>query len=74
MKGLKESVKGEWSGDVDMNDNSLSNLFQEYKGRVDAAGTIGLGEQHTQLCIESDLIKTLTALDSDLSFIHTGND
>ena len=74
VKGLKESVKGEWSGDVDMNDGSLSDLFREYKGQIEAASTIGLRDRCTQQCIEADLMETLMSLDSDLSFIHNGND
>jgi hypothetical protein len=71
VKGLKESVKGEWSGDVDMNDGSLSKLFQEYQGRMEAAGKIGLGDGCVQQCMEADLIETLGSLDSDLIFIHS---
>ena len=72
VKGLKESVKGEWSGDVDMNDGSLNKLFQEYQGRVEAARKIGLEDRGAQQCIEADLVETLGSLDSDLIFIHSG--
>ena len=72
MKGLKESTKGEWSGDVDKNDGSLSKLFQEYQSRILVAGKIGLGDRCSPQCIEADLHATLHLLDSDLTFVHSG--
>ena len=31
VKGLKESVKLQWSGDVDLNDGCLQKQYDEYK-------------------------------------------
>ena len=33
VSGLGESVNGVWSGDVDLNDSKLQELYQEYKGQ-----------------------------------------
>ncbi len=31
VEGLGESVRGEWSGDVDLHDGKLQQLFQQYQ-------------------------------------------
>ena len=34
VRGLKESVKMEWSGDVELNDGKVAMLHAEYKSRL----------------------------------------
>ena len=34
VKGLKESVKLQWSGDVDLNDGQLQKQYEEYVSRL----------------------------------------
>ena len=34
VAGLGESVKGEWSGDVDLGDGRLQEMFKEYQRRL----------------------------------------
>ena len=72
VKGLGTSVRGEWSGDVDLNDGKLSSLYQNFKDRMKAASKIGLGENGTQQAIESDLTSSLRQLDDDLIFLNSG--
>ena len=36
VKGLKESVKLQWSGDVDLNDGCLHKQYDEYKKRLES--------------------------------------
>ncbi len=35
QKGLCESVRGEWSGDVDLNDGKLQEMFTKYRKHVE---------------------------------------
>jgi len=41
-KGLKESSRLEWSGDVDLADGLLLETYNEYRKRLDTAQNIGL--------------------------------
>ena len=69
MKELGESVRGEWSGDVDLNDGKLDDLFQKYKKALGTASQIRLGSS-AQLC--GDLTATLDSVQHYLTFIHEG--
>lgn len=71
-KGLGVSTRGEWSGDVDLNDGVLNCLYQEYKDRLKLAAVIGLREHGTQQSINFDLNKMMEQLSDDLIFIHKG--
>ena len=55
-----------------MNDGSLGYLYQEYQDRLGAAGTIGLGGRDSPQCIHADLDAAVRYLDSDLTFVHSG--
>ena len=35
LSGLGESVTGEWSGDVDLNDGSTQQLYKSYRKQLD---------------------------------------
>ena len=72
VKGLKESVRGLWSGDADLNDGTLATLRLKYDQRLKATANLGLGGRGTLPLIETDLNGALQELDSDLSFIHSG--
>ena len=41
-KGLKESARGQWSGDVDFNDGSLHMQYKSYRTRLEVAANVGL--------------------------------
>ena len=69
VKGLKESVRGLWSGDADLNDGTLATLRLKYDQLLKAPANLGLG---TIPSIENDLNAALQELDNDLSFIHSG--
>ena len=66
------SVRGEWSGDCDLNDGALNSLYQEHKHRLKTIAEIGLGERGTLEAIELDLNATLHQLSDDLTFLHSG--
>ena len=62
VKGVWESTKGEWSGDVDLNNGQL-----EYKEEG-----IGLKERGSADSTRRDLQVALARLEVDLKFIHSG--
>ena len=71
VKGLWQSVSGEWGGDVDLNDGKLQHLHTEFQDAITWINSIGLhnsGVDH----VKNDLKKVLTKLTSDLKFISTG--
>lgn len=61
--GLRESVRGEWSGDEDFGSGALQLLFQEYKARCKSV---------RQLNIETKLFEKMKSeLLNDLKFLDT---
>lgn len=66
LKGLKESTKMEWSGDVDLADGSVQKQHEKYKQRLDHASKVGLNRASTAREI-------LTSVKKDLEFLHSGN-
>lgn len=69
VKGLCESMRGQWSGDVDLDDGRLKLLYKEYQQRLAEAKAIGLGERKDH--IDVDLNSLLQELVEDLEFIHS---
>ena len=67
-KGLKESVKLQWSGDVDLNDGSLQEQYDKYKKRLEMMDKAGL-KKDTML---DDLENFSQDLIKDFDFIHSG--
>jgi len=67
-KGLKESSKLEWSGDVDLTDGSLQEKYINYKKRLEMAESVGLCEENMVL----DLSDVLNNINKDLEFLQTG--
>ncbi|XP_065904934.1 uncharacterized protein [Dysidea avara] len=41
-KGLKESARLQWSGDVDLNDGNLKKQYEKYRTRLEVAAKVGL--------------------------------
>jgi len=68
IKGLKESTKLMWSGDVDLADGSLQKQYKEYRERLKNAEAIALDRRNS--CIE--LEKILDNIKKDLKFLHAG--
>lgn len=67
VKGIGESVRGEWWGDVDLNDGALGLLYQDYKKKLDDSAMVGLGADPT-----CDLKATAESVEDYLIFLHTG--
>ena len=66
VKGLWESTKGQWSGDADLNDGVLNELYEDYQQRLAKVSTLGLGERSTPPLMEADLNATTESLKADV--------
>ncbi|XP_065893229.1 uncharacterized protein [Dysidea avara] len=66
-KGLKESTKMLWSGDVDLADGSLQKQYEEYRKRLKTVEMVALSRQSA--CRE--LEEVLCDVKKDLQFIHS---
>lgn len=72
MKGLTESVSGEWSGDVNILPDILEKLFKEYKERLRFLNGLGLEDRANSVVFQSDIITVKEQIVSDIKFITTG--
>ena len=72
VMGLKESVRGEWSGDADLSDGKLKYLYQKYKHKLQVAASIGLKERYNPEFIKYDLNAVSEDKINDLTFVHQG--
>ena len=70
VKGLWQSVVGEWSGDVDLNDGKLQHQYAEFQATLTWIDKIGLDTSDISL-IRKDLEKALATISSDIDFIST---
>ena len=69
-KGLKESARGQWSGDVDLNDGSLQKQYESYKTRLEVAAKVGLkGGKEGAL---KDLNVVKDEISKDIQYVTTG--
>ena len=72
VKGICESTRGEWSGDVDLNDGHLKDLQKRFKEQLQWTEGIGLGQRSDSSSLKDDLTTTLDSTSADLQFIHSG--
>lgn len=72
VKGLWESVRGEWEGDVDLNDGLLQSFRLDFDEHIKWIEGLGLEQRKGIDAILNDLVTGLAKLASDLEFIHTG--
>ena len=70
-KGLKESTKLEWTGDVDLNDGSLQEEYKAYRERLTFIETIGKDKRCSNEIIQVQLEKILGYIIDDLKSIHS---
>ena len=56
VKGLWESVSGEWAGDVDLNDGKLAAQYEQYQDKITWLKGIGLRNGNIE-DIKQDLLK-----------------
>ena len=65
VKGLKESVKLKWSGDVDLNDGALQEQYNKYLGRLESVKKVGLVQEHAS----NELRRILEDIAKDLQYV-----
>jgi len=71
VKGLWESVNGEWAGDVDLNDGKLREQYQQYQEKVTWAKSIGLQRQDIKY-IREDLVNAQDKISAEIEFVSNG--
>ena len=59
----------EWSGDIDLSDGQLPQMFQQYKDRLQFNNKIGLDERRDHSLILTDVQQVQQSLESDLEFL-----
>jgi len=65
MKGLKESVKQQCSGDIDLNDGNIQKQFAEYKDWLGRAEKMGMEKEKAKENLDGilqDLVKEIWTL------------
>lgn len=70
--GLRESMRHDWSGDVDLGDGELPALYAEYMKRRVFIQSIGLEGRDELWDISIDLHSLESELSQDIQFITTG--
>ena len=68
--GLRESVKKEWSGDVDWGDGQVKDLHEKYLAYLHFARNIGGKPRHTHALIKADLQRAVQNFPEELLFLH----
>ena len=66
-KGLKESSRLEWSGDVDLADGSLLEKYKAYRKQLETAENIGLHGNN----VVQELANVLDTINKDLDFLQS---
>lgn len=69
VPGLGESMRREWSGDVDLNDGSLQEQYNVYIQRLDFIKDLGLDGRKSHSQLLQDLHTSHQALADDLTSI-----
>lgn len=72
MKGLCESTKGVWSGDVDLNNGELQKLYRDHLARLEFIDAIGVNGRAERGVLKSDLEEMLHNLVEDVEFCRNG--
>jgi len=70
VKGLWESVSGEWAGDVDLNDGMLQCKYEQHQSKVNWAAKIGLSGNVEE--VKEQLIKAKDTVNAEIEFISDG--
>ena len=67
-----ESMRHEWSGDVDLGDGQLPALHRQYMALLDFVKGIGLNRRKPSAQIVKDLTQLMTTLQNDAEFLEDG--
>ena len=68
-----QRVKGEWAGDVDLNDGKLQLLYQKLQNQLQWVEGIGLDHRNSIESITKDLEAVMNDIAADVEFIHGGD-
>ena len=71
VKGLWESTRGQWGGDVNLNDGKLESLRYEYDKRMKWIEGLSLNKGDID-AIKEDQKAGVEFLQSDINFVHSG--
>ena len=69
-KGLRESVKGKWAGDGDLDDGELEKCRAKYQNRKEFARLLGLKDRSDVFLGDLRILSTIQ--DHDLAFLREG--
>ena len=72
VTGLRESVRLEWSGDVDLDTGELQQTYTSYRELLGFVDMIGIGDNGQHSTIVSHLQRCLQILKEDKEFILKG--
>ena len=70
--GLRESMRGEWSGDCDLGDGKLQQMEAEYEERIRRVRGIGLKERNVKEIIFADIQQQINEISEEKKFLETG--
>ena len=70
--GLRESMKGSWTGDCDFGDGELQKAKKKYDENLGWIRGLGLNDRKGYETIASDLKKQVEELSKDVDFLATG--
>ncbi len=73
QQGLRESMRNEWSGDVDLGDGKLQDKYSKYVKYLKFVRGIGLNNRSSFENIKEDLHKQTSNLLTEKEFLETGH-
>lgn len=71
--GLRESMRNEWSGDIDWGDGELQQRHDAYIKYLEFVRAIGVKQRRSHASIKADLQKQLRSMIEDRAFLDEGH-
>ena len=71
VSGLLESMRGVWSGDIDLNDGGLDKQYENYKGRLSCIQSLKIRDASDRDGLHTQLNTIAQQVKDDLQFLHT---
>lgn len=65
-------MKGVWSGDVDLNDGKLQEMYSVYMDRLRFINNIGLSDRDSRQHLADDMDACVNQMSNDITFISNG--
>ena len=72
QQGLRESMRNEWSGDVDLGDGKLKDKYSKYVEYLKFVHSIGVNDRSSFNNIKEDLHKQTSNLLTEKEFLTKG--